>query len=163
MDLTAGLYKRQSLSKAGGNLGCVFSVSSSPMSHMLARCFVPACKPSLLPDLQVLLSAMLWGCGTAIGEVPPYFLSFKAASAGRRNVMYESVQSSFSPAPSGWWQNELPVPIGSSLHNCMTYLDWFACLFNWCWLAIWQLLQLMAIFHPAQHPVGKILIYEALL
>jgi len=31
-----------------------------------------------------------WGCGTAIGEVPPYFLSYKAAHAGRRNVMYEN-------------------------------------------------------------------------
>jgi membrane protein YqaA with SNARE-associated domain len=41
---------------------------------------------------KVVVTAMLWGAGTAIGEVPPYFLSYKAASAGRRNEMYEGLQ-----------------------------------------------------------------------
>ena len=41
---------------------------------------------------QVVVTAMLWGAGTAIGEIPPYFLSYKAASAGRRNEMYEGLQ-----------------------------------------------------------------------
>ncbi|WIA38664.1 hypothetical protein OEZ86_001971 [Tetradesmus obliquus] len=45
---------------------------------------------------KVALTAMLWGCGTAVGEVPPYFLSYKAASAGRRNEMYEGLQETLS-------------------------------------------------------------------
>ncbi|KAF8059178.1 hypothetical protein HT031_005350 [Scenedesmus sp. PABB004] len=53
---------------------------------------------------KVLLTAVLWGCGTAVGEVPPYFLSYKAASAGRRNEMFEGLQESLAagappPAP----------------------------------------------------------------
>eukprot|EP00878_Enallax_costatus_P006050 GHUV01006346.1.p1 GENE.GHUV01006346.1~~GHUV01006346.1.p1 ORF type:complete len:425 (+),score=83.33 GHUV01006346.1:975-2249(+) len=41
---------------------------------------------------KVVVTAMLWGAGTAMGEIPPYFLSYKAASAGRRNEMYEGLQ-----------------------------------------------------------------------
>lgn len=44
---------------------------------------------------------MLWGCGTAVGEVPPYFLSYKAASAGRRNEMYEGLQETLSSSSTG--------------------------------------------------------------
>lgn len=38
------------------------------------------------------LTAVLWGAGTAIGEVPPYFLSYQAAVAGTRNEMLQDVQ-----------------------------------------------------------------------
>lgn len=34
---------------------------------------------------QVSSSAMLWGAGTALGEVPPYALSYHAAKAGQQN------------------------------------------------------------------------------
>ncbi|KIY95916.1 hypothetical protein MNEG_12045 [Monoraphidium neglectum] len=37
-------------------------------------------------------TAVLWGAGTAIGEVPPYFLSYQAAVAGTRNEMLADVQ-----------------------------------------------------------------------
>lgn len=47
---------------------------------------------------QVVLSAVLWGCGTAVGEVPPYFLSYKAAAAGRTNTMYEDALASANAA-----------------------------------------------------------------
>lgn len=40
----------------------------------------------------VVLTAMLWGAGTAVGEVPPYWLSFSAAKAGARNEALEEVQ-----------------------------------------------------------------------
>jgi hypothetical protein len=40
----------------------------------------------------VALTAILWGCGTAVGEVPPYFISYSAARAGQRNTMLEEVQ-----------------------------------------------------------------------
>ena len=41
---------------------------------------------------KVALTAMLWGAGTAVGEVPPYFLSYQASKAGTRNVYMEEVQ-----------------------------------------------------------------------
>lgn len=46
---------------------------------------------SFLPILlKVLPTAMLWGAGTAMGEIPPYFLSFQAAKAGERNSEFEA-------------------------------------------------------------------------
>ena len=35
--------------------------------------------------LQVSTSAMLWGAGTALGEIPPYAFSYHAAKAGQQN------------------------------------------------------------------------------
>ena len=35
--------------------------------------------------MQVLPSAILWGAGTAIGEIPPYAVSFHATKAGQKN------------------------------------------------------------------------------
>jgi len=32
---------------------------------------------------------MLWGFGTAIGELPPYFISLSAARAGGKDADYE--------------------------------------------------------------------------
>jgi hypothetical protein len=46
---------------------------------------------------KVALTAMLWGAGTAIGEVPPYFLSYQASKAGTRNVLMEEVQLQQQP------------------------------------------------------------------
>lgn len=51
--------------------------------------------------MQVSLTAILWGCGTAVGEVPPYFLSYKAASAGRRNEAYHEIQQAVQQGTSG--------------------------------------------------------------
>ncbi len=34
---------------------------------------------------------MLWGAGTAIGEVPPYLVSYSAALAGNRNQALEGI------------------------------------------------------------------------
>ena len=35
--------------------------------------------------------AMLWGAGTAIGEIPPYAFSYHAAKAGLRNEEWDSL------------------------------------------------------------------------
>ena len=35
--------------------------------------------------LAVLPAAVLWGGGTAAGEIPPYWISFLAAKAGKEN------------------------------------------------------------------------------
>lgn len=46
---------------------------------------------------KVWLTSVLWGAGTAIGEVPPYFLSYQAAVAGTRNDMLQDVQENMTP------------------------------------------------------------------
>ena len=43
------------------------------------------CPVEVLCYLQVSSSAMLWGAGTALGEVPPYAFSYHAAKAGKQN------------------------------------------------------------------------------
>ncbi|KAI8471894.1 MAG: hypothetical protein J3K34DRAFT_226103 [Monoraphidium minutum] len=42
-------------------------------------------------------TAVLWGAGTAVGEVPPYFLSYQAAVAGTRNEMLQDVTEGMAP------------------------------------------------------------------
>jgi len=49
---------------------------------------------------KVWLTAVLWGAGTAVGEVPPYFLSYQAAVAGTRNDMLQDVQENMHTG--GW-------------------------------------------------------------
>jgi hypothetical protein len=51
--------------------------------------------------LQVALTAMLWGLGTAIGEVPPYFLSYQAAVAGTKNEMLVEVEEHMQAGGGG--------------------------------------------------------------
>ena len=34
---------------------------------------------------------MLWGAGTALGEIPPYAFSYQAAKAGRENEELEKM------------------------------------------------------------------------
>ena len=41
--------------------------------------------------LKVLPVFIVWGCGTAIGEVPPYFIAFMAKSAGENNPDMEDI------------------------------------------------------------------------
>lgn len=47
--------------------------------------------PPTHPTLQVLPTAVLWGMGTALGEVPPYALSYHAAKAGKRSAEVEAM------------------------------------------------------------------------
>ena len=35
--------------------------------------------------LKTYLACFLWGCGTALGEIPPYFMSYHAQLAGKQN------------------------------------------------------------------------------
>lgn len=52
-------------------------------------CLSPRLQHSLLP--QVIYTAVLWGMGTALGEVPPYALSYHAAKAGKRSAEVEAM------------------------------------------------------------------------
>ena len=44
---------------------------------------------------------MLWGAGTAIGEIPPYMLSYAAKSSGKRNEEYEEMMEDANKENSG--------------------------------------------------------------
>lgn len=35
---------------------------------------------------------MLWGAGTALGEVPPYLISYSAAKAGHKATELEQIE-----------------------------------------------------------------------
>ena len=48
----------------------------------------------------VFLEAFLWGAGTAIGELPPYFVSRAASMAGQKNDELTDILSSSSSAES---------------------------------------------------------------
>lgn len=41
---------------------------------------------------QVIITAMLWGAGTALGEVPPYLLSYSAAVAGKKSEALAEIE-----------------------------------------------------------------------
>ena len=43
--------------------------------------------------LQVAPAAVLWGAGTAIGEIPPYAVAMHAARAGEKNSDVEQMLS----------------------------------------------------------------------
>ena len=44
-----------------------------------------------LCHVQVMPPALLWGAGTAIGEIPPYAFSYHAAKAGIRNEEWDNM------------------------------------------------------------------------
>ncbi|EFJ52831.1 hypothetical protein VOLCADRAFT_120213 [Volvox carteri f. nagariensis] len=48
---------------------------------------------------KVILTAVLWGIGTAIGEIPPYWLSYSAAVAGQKNMALEELEEALRPSP----------------------------------------------------------------
>ena len=51
--------------------------------------------------MQVLGTAVLWGAGTALGEVPPYALSYHAAKAGKRSAEVEAMLGVGAAAANG--------------------------------------------------------------
>ncbi len=62
--------------------------------------FLPCNEPSSLNKqvsfftilMNVQLEAFMWGFGTAIGELPPYFMARAAAEAGKKNEEVEEVE-----------------------------------------------------------------------
>jgi hypothetical protein len=58
--------------------------------------------------LQLLPAGILWGAGTAAGEIPPYFVSFSAAKLGSK-VRYSSSSITNSPMYAApWMANSVP-------------------------------------------------------
>lgn len=75
----------------------------------------PVC---LATCLQVAFTAILWGCGTAVGEVPPYFLSYKAASAGHHSKAYDEIQQAVQEGTSGGGRAVCPIKPANSESAC---------------------------------------------
>ncbi|GLC40932.1 hypothetical protein PLESTB_000965300 [Pleodorina starrii] len=48
---------------------------------------------------KVILTGVLWGIGTAIGEIPPYWLSYSAAVAGQKNMALVELEEALRPSP----------------------------------------------------------------
>ncbi|KAF0686939.1 Aste57867_21287 [Aphanomyces stellatus] len=46
--------------------------------------------------LKVAVASMLWGAGTAAGEIPPYAISYAASVAGKRNEEFEEMTETSS-------------------------------------------------------------------
>jgi membrane protein YqaA with SNARE-associated domain len=71
--------------------GGAASTSGSILSSIINKNNSSAAAVAFLPILlKVLPTAMLWGVGTAIGEIPPYLLSYQAAKAGEKNSEFEA-------------------------------------------------------------------------
>ncbi|ETV90148.1 hypothetical protein H310_15016 [Aphanomyces invadans] len=71
--------------------------------HTWFRSFETNCGSSTGADVtfvsmftKVAVASMLWGAGTALGEIPPYALSYAASVAGKRNEEFEDIQTSSS-------------------------------------------------------------------
>jgi hypothetical protein len=54
--------------------------------------------------LNVQLEAFMWGLGTAIGELPPYFMAKAAAEAGKTNEEIEELRQLEESKPQGFMQ-----------------------------------------------------------
>eukprot|EP01095_Lingulamoeba_sp_RSL-Kostka_P017422 TRINITY_DN9028_c0_g1_i2.p1 TRINITY_DN9028_c0_g1~~TRINITY_DN9028_c0_g1_i2.p1 ORF type:complete len:410 (-),score=112.44 TRINITY_DN9028_c0_g1_i2:144-1373(-) len=52
--------------------------------------------------IKVALPVILWGAGTAIGEIPPYYVSYAAALAGKKNKEFEDMIGDKDKKKSKW-------------------------------------------------------------
>lgn len=75
------------------------SLSFDSWHHVWFRSFQTACQATTEVDSvtfwaifqKVFLPCMLWGAGTAIGEIPPYAISRAAQLAGQRDAEFEDI------------------------------------------------------------------------
>jgi vacuole membrane protein 1 len=77
-------------SNGNGSSSRIFSLGRSSNSEAAATTAAVAAVGFLPILLKVLPTATLWGAGTAIGEIPPYMLSYQAAKAGEKNSEFEA-------------------------------------------------------------------------
>ncbi|KAM1171836.1 hypothetical protein TB2_021696 [Malus domestica] len=85
VDLKSASYDTIQLKQGPSWLGKNCSDFGPPLFTSLHGLRVPL--SSILPQVQ--LEAVLWGLGTAIGELPPYFISRAASMSGNKVVMEE--------------------------------------------------------------------------
>jgi hypothetical protein len=80
VDLKSAPYDTPQLNRGPSWLDKNCSDFGPPLFQPLDGLRVPL--SSILPQVQI--EAVLWGIGTAIGELPPYFIS----RAGMRSIFY---------------------------------------------------------------------------
>ena len=59
--------------------------------------------------VQALPSSIIWGIGTAIGEIPPYLLSYQASKAGKENIEHYRELAELERKSSRKYQNAQSV------------------------------------------------------
>ncbi len=69
-------------------------------------CKIPSTETQVVSFWTILynvqLEAFMWGLGTAIGELPPYFMAKAAAEAGKSNEEIEELRNLENNSPSGF-------------------------------------------------------------
>mmetsp|Transcript_16138 Transcript_16138/g.38280 ORF Transcript_16138/g.38280 Transcript_16138/m.38280 type:complete len:347 (+) Transcript_16138:52-1092(+) len=65
---------------------------------------------------KVIVTAMIWGTGTAVGEIPPYAISFQASKAGKHNADMEAVGG-----PHGGPKNHSGI-VSRVIHFCQAWM-----------------------------------------
>jgi membrane protein YqaA with SNARE-associated domain len=70
-------------------LGCIDS-GGQQSTNAMGNARMQSLSLFLVVYLKILPTAILWGIGTAFGEIPPYLLSYQAAKAGERNMELDS-------------------------------------------------------------------------
>ena len=76
--------------------------------------------------LKIALPCIVWGAGTAVGEIPPYWVSRAARLAGKRNQEFEEIMStaSSSSSPSSSSSSEASSSSSSSWDLVRRMKDW---------------------------------------
>ncbi|CAD5192160.1 vacuole membrane protein KMS1 [Musa acuminata AAA Group] len=87
VDLKTALYDTIQLKKRPSWLEKDCSEFGPPLYESLPGSLVRVPISSILPQVQ--LEAILWGLGTALGELPPYFISRAASLSGNKLEMEE--------------------------------------------------------------------------
>ncbi|KAG9456445.1 hypothetical protein H6P81_000953 [Aristolochia fimbriata] len=106
VDLKAAPYDTIQLEKGPSWLDKACSEFGPPVFPSLPDSLVRVPLSSILPQVQ--LEAVLWGFGTALGELPPYFISRAARISGRKmEGMEEFDASTKETGPRSGWLNRL--------------------------------------------------------
>ncbi|GAV88216.1 SNARE_assoc domain-containing protein [Cephalotus follicularis] len=90
VDLKSAPYDTIQLKRSPSWLDKDCDAFGPPLFTSLHGILVPL--SSILPQVQV--EAILWGVGTALGELPPYFISRAARISGSKNKAMEELDSS---------------------------------------------------------------------
>ena len=84
--------------------------------------------------------ALLWGAGTAIGEIPPYAFSYHAAKAGIRNEEWDSM---FQVTPVSEGQGLIEALIHRMKNWMLRFIQkWAPCPLQCCRLQPCRILQM---------------------
>lgn len=70
---------------------------------------------------------MLWGAGTALGEVPPYAFSYHAAKAGKQN---EELEKMFGMHSTGAQNGIVGSIVGRMKNWMLQFIKRYVCLSN---------------------------------